>query len=36
MALVGVPGAGRMTLTGFVSMRWIKALQGDGQIDQED
>jgi phosphohistidine phosphatase len=36
MALVGVPGAGRMTLTGFAPMRWIKALQGDGQIDQED
>ncbi len=36
MALVGVPGAGRMTLTGFASMRWIKALQGGAPIDRED
>lgn len=28
MALVGVPGAGRMTLTGFAPMRWIKPLLG--------
>ena len=37
MSLVGVPGAGRMTLTGFVPMRWIKALQGDARlVDRED
>ena len=28
LALVGVPGPGRMALTGFVPMRWVKALQG--------
>jgi phosphohistidine phosphatase len=37
MSLVGVPGAGRMTLTGFVPMRWVKALQGDARlVDRED
>lgn len=28
MALVGVPGPGRMALVGFVPMRWVNALQG--------
>lgn len=37
MSLVGVPGAGRMTLTGFAPMRWVKWLQGDGGlVDRED
>lgn len=28
VALVGVPGPGRMALEGFAPMRWIKGLQG--------